>query len=335
MSRGKDWCITWNNKSLEEFTERISNDDKDLMQYYIAQVRVPLSRASALRAPIVCSLQDEEAETGTRHIQAFVQFLKPQRLTTLQRIWPGLHAEVRRGTQQEASDYCTPGGTEKSGRKKEFGNTTWGVLKINAPGKRTDYSGFVRMAKEGFSDLEILEKYPGLWMKHQHMIQKIKAKYRFEQQQQTRTDEGVEVYIYWGPTGTGKTRKVVEENEDLWSSIPGTTKWFDGYEGQTAALFDDFNSDIPIEKMLRICDRYAVQVQVKGSTVQWIPTKIFITSNINPADWWMDAQPEHKAAFKRRVKQVVHFDRMAAIGGVGGIVRTRGGFGSYAAGERT
>ena len=54
----------------------------------------------------------------------------------------------------------------------------------------------------------------------------------------------VEVKWFWGPTGSGKTYtayQIVQERklqDDLWVSAD-TCKWFDGYGGQKAVIFDD------------------------------------------------------------------------------------------------
>lgn len=54
---------------------------------------------------------------------------------------------------------------------------------------------------------------------------------------------------------------------------------FDGYCGQEIAIFDDYRGeDGTFNSLLRITDRYHMQVAVKGSTTWWHPRIIIITS---------------------------------------------------------
>jgi hypothetical protein len=123
-----------------------------------------------------------------------------------------------------------------------------------------------------------------------------------------------EVYWFWGKTGTGKTRKVFDENPDVyvWS---GTWPWFHGYEDQTTVLFDNFCGEIPFNQLLRLLDRYPMTVETKDETndglKNWLATKIYITS-IFPPDMMSSHDPKYrehdKAALKRRISEIVYFD---------------------------
>ena len=51
--------------------------------------------------------------------------------------------------------------------------------------------------------------------------------------------------------------------------------WFDGYIGQDTAIFDDFRaSGNRFSYILRIIDRYPMDVPVKGGFVYWNPKYI-------------------------------------------------------------
>lgn len=120
--------------------------------------------------------------------------------------------------------------------------------------------------------------------------------------------------MLWGPTGSGKTRQVREAHPDLYNvmlpSRRGGAVWFDGYCNHDVVLFDDFYGQIPLALFLQLTDRYPMRVQVKGSTTAWRPSKIFITSNHHPDQWWTEdgdhTSVEQRAAFMRRVKEVKH-----------------------------
>lgn len=111
------------------------------------------------------------------------------------------------------------------------------------------------------------------------------------------------VTVLHGPTGSGKTRRAFEHDPELWS-YPGSG-WFDGYYGQATVLFDDFSgSEFKITFLLRLLDRYPMQVPVKGGFTWWAPEQIFITSNLSPDRWYPNAHIEHVRALQRRFSEV-------------------------------
>lgn len=94
------------------------------------------------------------------------------------------------------------------------------------------------------------------------------------------------VYILHGPTGTGKTYRAYNHDPESFWVYPGKG-WFDGYEGQHVAIFDEFDgSDLDFAQFKRITDRYPISVPVKGAYTPWCPKVIYFTSNIRPMHWW-------------------------------------------------
>lgn len=108
-----------------------------------------------------------------------------------------------------------------------------------------------------------------------------------EQQRSWKT----EVVVYWGPPGTGKTRRAQFEagSNAYWLRKPISKNgalWFDGYEGQEVVVIDEFYGWIARDFMQRMCDRYPLMVEIKGSAVHFLSKKVIITSNQDPKDWW-------------------------------------------------
>ena len=63
-------------------------------------------------------------------------------------------------------------------------------------------------------------------------------------------------YVYWGATGTGKSRRAWEEaGLDAYPKDP-RTKWWDGYTGQRNVVVDEFRGTIDVAHLLRWLDRY-------------------------------------------------------------------------------
>lgn len=68
--------------------------------------------------------------------------------------------------------------------------------------------------------------------------------------------------VHWGAPGTGKTRYChdlarIFYDDDIW--VHGGGNWFDGYEGQAVAVFDDFYGCVDFGLLLKVLDRYKTQ----------------------------------------------------------------------------
>lgn len=108
-------------------------------------------------------------------------------------------------------------------------------------------------------------------------------------------------YAFWGATATGKSHRAWEEaGADAYPKDPNTKFW-DGYDGQTHVVIDEFRGLISISNLLRWLDKYPVIVEIKGSSVPLKSRTIWITSNLEPAKWYPDLDQETLDALLRRL----------------------------------
>lgn len=108
-------------------------------------------------------------------------------------------------------------------------------------------------------------------------------------------------YVFWGTTGTGKSRRAWEEaGLEAYSKDPRTKFWC-GYQGESNVVLDEFRGGIDVSHLLRWLDRYPVRVEIKGSSRPLIAEKIWITSNLNPKDWYPDIDYQTQDALLRRL----------------------------------
>lgn len=112
----------------------------------------------------------------------------------------------------------------------------------------------------------------------------------------------VTVKVLWGPTGTGKTTYVHEHFEDIYTVSSFSPEWWDGYQDQKTVLFDDFNGEIPIGRLLRLLDRWPVRVPIKGGFVDLQAENIILTSNFYPHQWYPN-HPQYPA-LERRIHDI-------------------------------
>jgi len=106
------------------------------------------------------------------------------------------------------------------------------------------------------------------------------------------------VIVYFGPAGCGKSKRVREEcfrfKLDLWVAPLGPIGvWYDGYDGHSAALFDDFIGGMPFRDLLNLLEGNEVRVQVKGSYVTFKPSVVFFTSDRPWQQWMFPKGPDH------------------------------------------
>lgn len=266
--QGKNWVFTLNNYS---------------------QVDVEKLRLLVPGGAVYLVFGYEVGESGTPHLQGYVQWVQKRRLSYCREVLPCAHWEVALGTELQASSYC-----KKDGKFEEFGRAV-------RKGQRTDLEDVVAAVKSGATLEQVAERFSGQAVRYWSNICRIKALY-----ERVRDWES-EVIVHWGPTGTGKTKTAIAEAVAYWI-YPGGG-WFDGYCEHDNAIFDDFTgSDFKLTYLLRLLDRYPMRVPVKGGFVQWSPRRVYITSNIDPRQWYAEADVRHQEALRRRIKLIKHFN---------------------------
>jgi len=203
-----------------------------------------------------------------------------------------VHLERRKGNQKQAVAYCT----KRESRKDGLEPFIWGELKEQ--GRRNDLEDIVKDLQNKVSIKDIIIDNPST-------LPLINAMQKFEYMlNDTKRDWVPEVVVLVGDPGTGKTKQVHELESDLYTvPEPTSTVWFDGYKGQEAVLFDDFNGNIRYHLMLQLLDRYPMTVNVKGGFTNWCPKRIYITSNKEMYDWYPNM---NIGALKRRISNVVY-----------------------------
>lgn len=240
----------------------------------------------------------QKEKTTHEHFQGYLELKKPTRLAGMKKIWPNIHFELRKGTQQQAIDYCKKSETKLDG-PWEFGIPGPGA------GARTDIISLKTYAMSGKRKREMPDELVSTFAKYT----KFYLIYEGLSQSPIRLD--LKVLLIIGKTGTGKTRKAWDLFPELYS-LPISTKkdlWFDGYDGQDCVLFDDFAGQIRLNELLRLIDIYPIRVPIKGGFTDFKPTKIIITTNIHPNNWYKYVgREEHYNALKRRIHGVINMD---------------------------
>lgn len=271
VRQAKNWCFTLNNFTQEEY-DRIHNAS-ELYTYLI--------------------IGRERGERGTPHLQGHIVYkTKVSARAVKSHLGNRAHFEISK-SPKDSINYC-----RKEGDYLEYGTEPRGR------GGRSDLLAVQKAIRDGASIGEIRDQYFGTWVRYHRAIE------RYYMEVQPRRQWSTEVIVFWGETGSGKSRAVHEcaesERTDLYTHTG--TDWFDGYNGQQFVLFDDFGGhEFKLTYLLKLLDRYPMLVPVKGGFVNWVPRKIYITSNKPVNEWYVNATSEHRAALKRRITEEKHF----------------------------
>jgi len=109
------------------------------------------------------------------------------------------------------------------------------------------------------------------------------------------------VTVFWGSTGTGKSRRAwLEAGDGAYAKCP-RSKFWDGYQDQENVVIDEFRGGIDVAHLLRWFDRYPVRVEIKGSSRPFNASRIWITSNLDPIMWYPEIDEMTREALMRRL----------------------------------
>lgn len=320
LKQGKYFCFT-----AFHYDGGLNSEDpaEDMPQLYYRL------REAFDRGDIVYAVCQEEVcpETGQNHIQGYIEYPTNQRLTGLRssELWEG---EVVRflnakGTGAENTAYCS----KRDDRPDIYKNDDLRVFVVGeihnvGKGARSDIISVKRAIDRGESAVDI-------WRNDTYFEPMLKYHKGFSVYEQiarsTRAKEAgernVEVIVYWGPPGTGKSYRAHVEcgasiAPDNFYVVPmpkGSGLYFDGYMGQECVLIDEMRgSRMPHQDLLRLLDRYPTTVPIHGGIVDWRPRRVILTSNEHPFEWYRTLNlrdaPTLTAwrALERRITAVEH-----------------------------
>lgn len=234
--------------------------------------------------------QLELGESGFLHWQVLVAFSEKKSLVQVRAVFGPVHSELSRS--EAASAYVFKDDTRIEGTKFEFGSKPF------RRNSRPDWDAIWASAVSG----AIADVPTNLRLVHYRTLRQVAA----DHSRPVAIDR--RVFVFWGVTGTGKSRRAWEEaGLDAYCKDPRSKFWC-GYQDQQHVILDEFRGGIDPSHVLRWLDRYPCIVEVKGSSRPLLATTIWITSNVSPDDWYPELDAETRLALRRRFSLVVHFD---------------------------
>lgn len=210
-------------------------------------------------------------DTLTPHLQGYVQFEERRTPTYMKRINKRIHWENAKGNYEQNHKYCSKGEN---------------IIERGTPilaqkGVRNDLKAIKKSVLEGtmIDTLSICDNYQQIrYAEKLYEYKPLSTEYKKK-----------EVYWFYGPTGTGKTRAaydmIKEKGLAFWRSNVSGAQWFNGYIGEPIALIEELRAGKwPYGTMLELLDGYEMKVPVKGAYTIWCPSIIIITSPKSPKD---------------------------------------------------
>lgn len=223
------------------------------------------------------------------HWQIIIIMAQKTTLVSIKRIFGDpAHAEPSRSEAADA--YVWKEDTAIAGTRFEIGRRP---LRRNQAG---DWQAIWDKAKKG----ELEEIDPMVRVVHYRTLRSIAADFA-EPVGMERT-----VLVFWGRTGSGKSRRAWAEAGDHAYGKDPQTKFWCGYRGEENVVIDEFRGSIGIAHLLRWLDRYPVCVEIKGSSRPLLAKKFWITSNLHPQSWYPELDGETYLALERRL-EIVEF----------------------------
>lgn len=286
LRRFRYWSVTWN------------NPDSHRPELWEEDLCLPVGA-------LFLVYQAEVGEgSGTLHFQMYLGMKNPCTIVKVVKMFPGCHAEFRRPSHSDMLKYVTKERTRVAG-PVYLGS--WDIDPSGGQGKRNDLMEVKAAIDAGMGDLELWEKYFVTMTRYYRSM----YTYRMERAPPRRDD--LEVVVYYGPPGVGKTYYV----HDLYADDPsklylvsnsvcdnGAGFWFSGYSGQEAVLLDEFYGQIKWNSLLRLLDVYPHRVRVFGGMKNLQAKRIYLTSNACPREWYRYSNVMVYTALLRRVKHI-------------------------------
>lgn len=257
------WCFTLNNPLVHGIDVNSPEAwfDKGLISY--------------------CCWAYEAGESATPHIQGYLRLktgCKQRRTWLLSHLANGFWAPAK-GDLQQNWNYIHK--IDDPAAQQRFLQEPREIGARPVQGKRNDIVSALALVKDGASDRALFEEVPNVAVRH------LSALRQYRLLCQPPRNFKTFVHVMFGPTGTGKSAAAAIIYVGAYDVAFGPTGlWWDGYDGASDIWIDDFKSGISLHMMLRLMDRYAMKVAVRGNNIQFAPARMVITSSKHPRDWF-------------------------------------------------
>lgn len=265
-----------------------------------------------------CVVAAEKGEQNLQnHFQCAVRFKNGKSFAAAQAflgLKPGDELASMRSAEFTNAAYCLKGDQPRAEWETEGVDGPSYGLNVNVirqvgtlpqrgkSAKTSAWDDILSAVQDGWTDLEIMSKWPSQAIRCQSAI----AQLRLKIERQNQSWRNLDVRYITGATGDGKTRFVMETHgyENVYRVQNYDSGAFDMYDGEDVVVFEEFRSGFKIQQMLNFLDGYPCQLPARYANKMAKFTKVYIVTN-----WGFDEQyksvqvnyPSTYAAFERRI----------------------------------
>jgi len=253
--------------------------------------------------------QFEKTQGGKVHRQGYIEFGMSGGGPSIKKMKElfeehDIHVEPRRGTRDQARDYCMDVKKRVSGTEP----VEYGVWEAGGQGKRNDIKEMMDKIKEGVAIKEIAREYQGSFMRTYRGLERYKA---MEDEDRASEFRKLKVVVEKGPPGTGKSMKWLYNddgkfNRDVFvmnAQDKRQSIWWDGYAGQKTILMDDYDGWMGYNELLTFLGGHKYRMNVKGGHTWCMATTVVFTTNTFIEQWYPTR--DEFGALRRRVNECI------------------------------
>lgn len=253
--------------------------------------------------------QYEKSESGLLHHQGYLVLkANPSNKNGRSLKWMkdnidrSAHFEPRRGTHQQAVDYCNKEvrphiypywddvGHQDTRVKGPWTFGAWSDTEGPKRGGAVNSSKILsikRKIDQGTDEKELYNEHFG------EMLRYGKAFDRYRMISSGQRNWMTKAMCLYGPTKTGKSMRARKVSDFHFADSvyylqldAGERVWWDGYTGQRCVVIEEFYGQMKVSYLLKLLDRYPFHVETKGSMVPFLAEMIIFTSNEHPRMWY-------------------------------------------------
>lgn len=238
--------------------------------------------------------QLERGEENTPHFQGYAEFDKPRSYGPISKKMDCWCHQAEKPAEANIK-YCT-----KEGRD----DGPWTHGDSTGQGKRND----LLEAKAAFQSGGLKAVYDD----HFEVFAKYHRAFMIGEQYDEPKRGDVEVILLYGPPGGGKTYHAENSDDMVWTTGSGWSSsayWFDGLSRATRTVcIDEFVGQVKLADFLKLLNKRAQLVPIKGGFTWMAATTIYITTNIHPFYWFdWNGRSAQWPALVRRINRVDGF----------------------------
>lgn len=293
-SRSRGWCFTWFGGPNPNALHQITRDELSERRPVVMNVLAGRAHYAIIGIEI-CPKEKKPHYQGYMNFKSATTFKGAKKLLG-EAMDQTVHIEKAIGTALQNRTYCS-----KDGDFVEIGKTPVGM------GKRTDLDTFYERLVKGDDLSDIALDNPGTFIKYHSGLEKFN---QILNRKKMRIGKPIIIWCH-GPSGSGKSMWAhwwAAENPP-WCSVEYDGKFWNGLETDAHTIIvDDFRPDtMPFATLLKLCDKYRFNMNIKGSNTQLRAKYIIITTLYDYKRTYGPHSSEPLEQLARRIKHHVKF----------------------------